>query len=139
MDRYHPQPPADVSEGSYQPLQYSFVGLEGFLDAKLVHEEERVGHFDVGAVGFRVARILRVATAAEIGGYDAARGREAFGHFLEIGGIAGEAGEAGAPAGTRRHSGGGQVSDRSPDTAQDRAHGACHGTSRRRVSVTFRG
>jgi ABC-type branched-subunit amino acid transport system substrate-binding protein len=36
MDRYHPLPPADVADTGYQPLPYSYVSLEGFLDAKLL-------------------------------------------------------------------------------------------------------
>jgi branched-chain amino acid transport system substrate-binding protein len=38
MDKYqkdHPDPP-DVAEADYKPLEYSFVSLEGFLNAKLL-------------------------------------------------------------------------------------------------------
>ncbi|MBI3409576.1 MAG: ABC transporter substrate-binding protein [Planctomycetes bacterium] len=38
MDRYNPQPPADLREEGYRPLPYSFLSLEGFLDAKLLVE-----------------------------------------------------------------------------------------------------
>ncbi|HJY81443.1 MAG TPA: ABC transporter substrate-binding protein, partial [Candidatus Binatia bacterium] len=38
MDTYHPMPPADLIEADYQPLPYSFVSLEGFLNAKLLVE-----------------------------------------------------------------------------------------------------
>ncbi len=38
MQRYQPQPPAELIEGSYQPLAHSFVSLEGFLDAKVLVE-----------------------------------------------------------------------------------------------------
>jgi ABC-type branched-subunit amino acid transport system substrate-binding protein len=38
MDRYQPRPPAGVAEEGYRPLLYSFVSLEGFLDAKLLVE-----------------------------------------------------------------------------------------------------
>jgi hypothetical protein len=38
MDRYNPAVPAHVAEEGYKPLRYSFVGLEGFLDAKLLVE-----------------------------------------------------------------------------------------------------
>src|SRR5262245_48196861 len=34
MDKYNPIPPADLIEADYQPFQYSFVSLEGFLNAK---------------------------------------------------------------------------------------------------------
>jgi hypothetical protein len=37
MDRYQPRPPA-ICEEDYQPLCYSFVGFEGFLNAKLLVE-----------------------------------------------------------------------------------------------------
>jgi ABC-type branched-subunit amino acid transport system substrate-binding protein len=37
MDKYRPLPPAQLTgKESYQPLQYSFVSFEGFLDAKLL-------------------------------------------------------------------------------------------------------
>ncbi|HZU37406.1 MAG TPA: ABC transporter substrate-binding protein [Gemmataceae bacterium] len=36
MDRYRPQPPASLADPEYQPLPYSFVSFEGFLDAKLL-------------------------------------------------------------------------------------------------------
>ena len=38
MDRYDPRPPADLVRESYTPFPYSFVSLEGFLDAKLMVE-----------------------------------------------------------------------------------------------------
>jgi ABC-type branched-subunit amino acid transport system substrate-binding protein len=38
MDRYQPQPPATIADASYQPLPYSFVSFEGFLDAKVLVE-----------------------------------------------------------------------------------------------------
>ena len=38
MKRYDPQPPADLVRESYAPFPYSFVSLEGFLDAKLMVE-----------------------------------------------------------------------------------------------------
>jgi ABC-type branched-subunit amino acid transport system substrate-binding protein len=34
MDRYKPMPPGSLMKGAYQPLPYSFVGFEGFLNAK---------------------------------------------------------------------------------------------------------
>jgi ABC-type branched-subunit amino acid transport system substrate-binding protein len=36
MDKYNPMPPADLIEADYKPLQYSFVSLEGFLNAKML-------------------------------------------------------------------------------------------------------
>lgn len=33
---HHPQPPSGVEAEAYQPLPYSFVGLEGFLNAKVL-------------------------------------------------------------------------------------------------------
>jgi ABC-type branched-subunit amino acid transport system substrate-binding protein len=38
MDRSNPVLPSDLADPSYQPLSYSFVGFEGFLDAKLLVE-----------------------------------------------------------------------------------------------------
>lgn len=36
MDRYNPMPPPDLVEKGYRPLPYSYVSLEGFLNAKLL-------------------------------------------------------------------------------------------------------
>lgn len=38
MDRYKPMPPEGLSEEGYQPVPYSFVSFEGFLNAKLLVE-----------------------------------------------------------------------------------------------------
>ena len=38
MDRYQPRPPADLVSDDYKTQHYSFIGLEGFLDAKLLVE-----------------------------------------------------------------------------------------------------
>jgi ABC-type branched-subunit amino acid transport system substrate-binding protein len=38
MSRYDPMPPAELIENGYQPLPYSYVSLEGFLNAKLLVE-----------------------------------------------------------------------------------------------------
>jgi hypothetical protein len=38
MDRYEPRPPADLVGNDYKTQHYSFIGLEGFLDAKLLVE-----------------------------------------------------------------------------------------------------
>ncbi len=36
MERYQPMPPPQLLDGTYQPLPYSFVSFEGFLNAKLL-------------------------------------------------------------------------------------------------------
>lgn len=38
MDQYNPQLPSDLSSDDYEPLPYSFVSFEGFLNAKLLVE-----------------------------------------------------------------------------------------------------
>jgi len=38
MDRYQPLAPPELREEDYQPLRYSFVSFEGFLNAKLLVE-----------------------------------------------------------------------------------------------------
>lgn len=38
MDKYNPRPPLDISGEDYVPLKYSFVGFEGFLNAKVLVE-----------------------------------------------------------------------------------------------------
>jgi hypothetical protein len=38
MQRYQPEPPAHLLKEPYTPFPQSFVGLEGFLDAKLMVE-----------------------------------------------------------------------------------------------------
>lgn len=38
IDRYNPMPPPDLVKGTYQPLRYSFVSFEGYLNAKLLVE-----------------------------------------------------------------------------------------------------
>ena len=38
MDKYNPQPPADLIDKDYKPLKYSFVSFEGFLNAKVMVE-----------------------------------------------------------------------------------------------------
>jgi len=44
MDRYHPMPPKELSGEGYTPFRYSHIGLEGFLNAKvLVEVLERLG------------------------------------------------------------------------------------------------
>ncbi|HEV8718001.1 MAG TPA: ABC transporter substrate-binding protein, partial [Candidatus Binatia bacterium] len=50
MEKYNPMPPADLTEADYKPLPYSFVSLEGFLNAKmLVATLERLGDHPVRA------------------------------------------------------------------------------------------
>lgn len=65
MDRCKPQPPTNVAAVDYQPLSYSYVSFEGFLDAKALveilkamgpdldrarisHAAESIHHFDLG-------------------------------------------------------------------------------------------
>src|SRR5262245_14842034 len=36
MEKYQPLPPQDLTEAGYAPLPYSYVGFEGFLNAKLL-------------------------------------------------------------------------------------------------------
>ncbi|MGD2180405.1 ABC transporter substrate-binding protein [Lusitaniella coriacea] len=36
MDRYNPKPPQGIANENYEPLPYSFVSFEGFLNAKLL-------------------------------------------------------------------------------------------------------
>jgi ABC-type branched-subunit amino acid transport system substrate-binding protein len=44
MAKHNPQPPAHLAEADYQPLPYSFVSLEGFLNARfLVEVLQRMG------------------------------------------------------------------------------------------------
>jgi ABC-type branched-subunit amino acid transport system substrate-binding protein len=57
MSRYDPLLPAGLTEGDYRPLPYSFVGFEGFLDAKLLVEVLRRMGDDI--------RPERIQTAAE--------------------------------------------------------------------------
>jgi hypothetical protein len=38
MDKHNPAPPAGVAEEGYQPLPYSFVSLEGYVNARLLVE-----------------------------------------------------------------------------------------------------
>jgi len=38
IDRYNPIPPRELVKGTYEPLRYSFVSLEGYLNAKLLVE-----------------------------------------------------------------------------------------------------
>lgn len=63
VERYNPMPPTALVSGSYQPLRYSFVSFEGFLNAKLLVEIIR----RMGRVPEQ-ARIKEVVEA--IKGYD---------------------------------------------------------------------
>jgi ABC-type branched-subunit amino acid transport system substrate-binding protein len=38
LDRHSPNPPAGVADPNYKPLSYSFVGFEGYLNARLLVE-----------------------------------------------------------------------------------------------------
>ncbi len=38
MDAYNPMPPLELTDSGYEPQKYSYVGFEGFLNAKLMVE-----------------------------------------------------------------------------------------------------
>jgi branched-chain amino acid transport system substrate-binding protein len=38
MDAYNPMPPRELVDAAYEPQKYSYVGFEGFLNAKLIVE-----------------------------------------------------------------------------------------------------
>jgi branched-chain amino acid transport system substrate-binding protein len=63
MDRYDPRPPADLVGEAYQPLHYSFVSFEGFLNAKLLVEILR-------RTGTTADKAAVKATVEKLGGYD---------------------------------------------------------------------
>ena len=52
MDEYNPMPPQELIGKEYEPLQYSFISFEGFLNAKLLVEIlRRIGNtMDAGHV-----------------------------------------------------------------------------------------
>jgi ABC-type branched-subunit amino acid transport system substrate-binding protein len=61
--RYNPQPPPGLAEADYTPLPYSFVSLEGFLNAKLLVEILR-------RLGDRPARAQIAGAVAGIQAFD---------------------------------------------------------------------
>jgi hypothetical protein len=38
MEKYRPMPPADLVEKGYEPVSFSYVSFEGFLNAKVLVE-----------------------------------------------------------------------------------------------------
>jgi ABC-type branched-subunit amino acid transport system substrate-binding protein len=63
IDKYNPVPPRELVKGTYEPLRYSFVSLEGYLNAKLLVEILR----RMGATP-RIARLKEVVES--INNYD---------------------------------------------------------------------
>jgi branched-chain amino acid transport system substrate-binding protein len=63
IDRYNPIPPRELVKGTYEPLRYSSVSLEGYLNAKLLVEILR----RMGATP-RIARLKEVVES--INNYD---------------------------------------------------------------------
>jgi ABC-type branched-subunit amino acid transport system substrate-binding protein len=55
MDRYQPRPPAEFQDATYKSPQYSFVSLEGFLNAKLIVEVLKKADTKGGRERFRKA------------------------------------------------------------------------------------
>jgi ABC-type branched-subunit amino acid transport system substrate-binding protein len=68
MDKYNPMPPAGLADADYKPLPYSFVSLEGFLNAKLLVEVLR-------RLGPDPARAKIAETVAGIDGFELGMGR----------------------------------------------------------------
>jgi len=68
MGKYNPMPPAGLADADYTPLPYSFVSLEGFLNAKLLVEVLR-------RLGPHPARSKIAETVAGIDGFELGMGR----------------------------------------------------------------
>jgi ABC-type branched-subunit amino acid transport system substrate-binding protein len=65
MEKYHPLPPRDLTEGSYSPLPYSYVSFEGFLNAKLLVEVlKRMGP---GPTKSRIKESIERINSADLG------------------------------------------------------------------------
>ncbi len=65
IDKYNPMPPADLAEANYKPLPYSFVSLEGFLNAKMLVEIlNRLGDRPVRA---QIAPVVRSIQNFDLG------------------------------------------------------------------------
>src|SRR5690348_8037441 len=65
MEKYQPLPPRDLVEGSYITLPYSYVGFEGFLNAKLLVEVlKRMGP---GPTKSRIKEIVEGIHSADLG------------------------------------------------------------------------
>lgn len=68
MDKYNPMPPAGLADADYQSLPYSFVSLEGFLNAKLLVEV-------LSRLGAHPTRAKIAETVAGIDGFELGMGR----------------------------------------------------------------
>jgi len=55
MDKYNPAVPASLKEEKYTPQRYSFISLEGYINAKVVVEALRRAGPNPTRVGFRQA------------------------------------------------------------------------------------
>lgn len=65
MEKYQPLPPRDLLQGNYTPLPYSYVGFEGFLNAKLLVEVlKRMGP---GPTKSRIKEIVEGIHSADLG------------------------------------------------------------------------
>jgi branched-chain amino acid transport system substrate-binding protein len=65
MDKYQPLPPRDLTEAGYAPLPHSYVGFEGFLNAKLLVEVlKRMGP---GPTKSRIKDIVESIKSADLG------------------------------------------------------------------------
>jgi ABC-type branched-subunit amino acid transport system substrate-binding protein len=65
MDAYNPMPPQELIRNEYEPLQYSFISFEGFLNAKLLVEIlRRMGSTPETA---RVREVIETVSEYDIG------------------------------------------------------------------------
>jgi ABC-type branched-subunit amino acid transport system substrate-binding protein len=65
MDKYQPLPPRDLTEAGYAPLPHSYVGFEGFLNAKLLVEVlKRMGP---GPTKSRIKDVVESIKSADLG------------------------------------------------------------------------
>ena len=55
MDKHQPVLPSDLQNAAYTPVQYSFVGLEGFINARVQVESLRLAGPELTRQGFRAA------------------------------------------------------------------------------------
>ena len=65
MDKYQPLPPRELTDVGYAPLAESYVGFEGFLNAKLLVEVlKRMGP---GLTKSRIKGIVESIKSADLG------------------------------------------------------------------------
>ena len=55
MDKHQPTLPTDLQNAAYTPVQYSFVGLEGFINARVLVEALRLAGPDLSRQSLRAA------------------------------------------------------------------------------------